>query len=121
PADNAEALALFAKAVELDPEYAGAYGMGARCYLQRKGFGWVNDRAAEVAEARRLARRAIELGRHDAVALAHAGMALVVVAGELDEGAALLDQALALNQNLAWVWHFSALAKAFLGEPEAAI
>ena len=27
----------------------------------------------------------------------------------------------ALNQNLAWVWHFSALAKAFLGEPEAAI
>ena len=95
--------------------------MGARCYLQRKGFGWVTDRAAEVAEARRLARRAVELGRHDAVALAHAGMALVVVAGELDQGAALLDQALALNQNLAWVWHFSALAKAFLGEPEAAI
>ena len=84
------------------------------------GSGWVTDRAAEVAEARRLARRAVELGRHDAVALAHAGGA-GVVAGELDEGAALLDQALAPNQNLAWVWHFSAHAKAFLGEPEAAI
>ena len=120
-ADNAEALALFGKAVELDPDYAAAYAMAARCYLQRKGFGWVADRETEIAETRRLARRAAELGRDDAVTLANAGMALVVVAGDLDDGAALLEQALALNQNLAWVWHFSALAKAFLGEPEAAI
>jgi adenylate cyclase len=121
PEANAEALAQFAKAVELDPDYAAPYAMAARCYLQRKGFGWVADRVAEIAETRRLARRAIELGRDDAVSLANAGMALIVVAGELDEGAALLEQALALNQNLAWVWHFNALAKAFLGEPEAAV
>jgi TolB-like protein/class 3 adenylate cyclase len=121
PADNADALALFGKAVALDPDYAAAYAMAARCYLQRKGFGWVADRAAEIAETRRLARRAVDLGRDDAVTLANAGMALIVVAGELDDGADLLDRALALNQNLAWVWHFSALAKAFLGEPEAAI
>ena len=63
----------------------------------------------------------LALGRHDAVSLANAGMALISVARELDEGAAMLDHALALNQNLAWVWHFSAHAKAFLGEPEAAI
>ena len=63
PAANAEALALFAQAVELDPDYAAAYAMAARCYLQRKGFGWVADRAAEIAETRRLARRAAELGR----------------------------------------------------------
>ncbi|HEX6012020.1 MAG TPA: hypothetical protein VFY87_09525, partial [Geminicoccaceae bacterium] len=69
----------------------------------------------------RLAWRAAELGRDDAVSLAHAGMSLIIVARELDEGAALLEHALALNQNLAWVWHFCALAKAFLGEPEAAI
>ncbi len=121
PADNAEALALFAKAVEIDPDYAVAHAMGARCYLQRKGFGWVVDRDREIADTLRLARRAVELGRDDAVSMAHAGMSLVIVAGELDEGAALLEQALALNQNLAWVWHFSALAKAFLGEPEVAI
>ena len=120
-AGNAEALALFAKAVERDPDYAGAYAMAARCHMQRKGFGWVADPAAEIAETRRLARRAIDLGRHDAVALAHAGSALVVVAGELDEGAALLDQALALNRNLAWVWHFSGLAKTYLGDSQTAI
>ena len=86
-------LAQFGKAVELDPDYAAAYAMGGRCYLQRKGFGWVADRGTEIAETRRLARVPVELGRNDAVTLAHAGMALIVVAGELDDGAALLEQA----------------------------
>jgi tetratricopeptide (TPR) repeat protein len=81
----------------------------------------VTDRTTEVAECRRLARRTVELGRDDAVSLANAGMALFFVAGELDDGEALLEQALALNQNLAWVWHFSALAKAYLGDPQTAI
>ena len=121
PAANAEALGQFGRAVELDPEYAAAYAMSARRQMQRKGFGWMVDRVLEIAETRRLARRAAEFGRNYAVALANAGMALIVVAGDLDDGAALIEQALGLNQNLAWVWHFSALAKAFLGEPEAAI
>jgi TolB-like protein len=95
---NAEALALFAKAIELDRDFASAYAMAARCYLQRKGFGWVADRAAEIGETRRLARRAAELGRDDAVALANSGTALIVVAGDLDDGAALLERALALNR-----------------------
>ena len=55
---NEEALALFSRAIELDPDFASAYGMAARCYLQRKGFGWVTDREREIAEAERLARRA---------------------------------------------------------------
>ena len=86
-----------------------------------QGFGWVGDREHEIAETRRLARRAAELGKDDAVALCNAGFSLVIVAGDLEDGAALIDRALALNPNLAWAWHFSALAKAFGGEPEAAI
>ena len=42
---NAEALQHFAQAIELDPEFAAAYGMAARCYSQRKVSGWVTDRA----------------------------------------------------------------------------
>ena len=33
----------------------------------------------------------------------------------------LLDRGLALNPNLAFAWHFSALTKAWLGQPEIAI
>ena len=29
---------------------AAAYGMAARCYLQRRGFGWVGDREHEIAD-----------------------------------------------------------------------
>ncbi len=92
---NEEALALFSRAIELDPDFASAYGMAARCYLQRKGFGWVTDREREIAEAERLARRAAYLGREDAVALGTAGFALVVVVGDLDDGPALIDRSLA--------------------------
>jgi TolB-like protein/class 3 adenylate cyclase len=120
-ASNLEAVELFSRAFELDPEYAAAYGMAARSYLQRKGFGWVIDPGMELAETIRLARLAADLGRDDAIALCAAGSALVVVAGDLDEGPALIERSLTLNPNLGWAWHFSALAKAFLGEAEEAI
>ncbi len=118
---NEEALALFSQAIERDPNYASAYGMAARCYVQRKGFGWVGDPAREGAEAERLARSAADLGRDDALALCAAGFTLVIVVGDLDDGDALIDRSLTLNPNLAWAWHFSAIAKGFLGETDVAI
>ena len=47
---NNEALSYFRRAIELDPNFAAAYGMAARCYCQRKASGWVSDRAQEVEE-----------------------------------------------------------------------
>ena len=116
-----EALSMFYKAIELDPNFASAYGMAARCYPQRKASGWVTDRAREIAEAERLARRAAELGREDALALCTAGIALGYVVGDLDDGAALIDRALQLNPNLVWAWHYSGWIKVWQGEPEVAI
>jgi TolB-like protein len=119
--DNEAALRLFYRAIELDPEFAAAHGMATRCYLQRKASGWVVDRAREIAETERLARRAVELGKDDAVALAAAGMALSYVVGSHGEGAALIERALRLNPNLAWAWLFSGWVKVWTGEPEEAI
>jgi tetratricopeptide (TPR) repeat protein len=50
-----------------------------------------------------------------------AGFALAYVVGDLDDGAAFIDQALVLNPNLAWAGLFSGYAKLWLGEPEEAI
>jgi TolB-like protein/class 3 adenylate cyclase len=116
-----EALHLFYRSIELDSGFAAAYGMAAWCFVWRKVNGWMGDRAKAVSEAERLARRAVELGPDDAVALSGGGYALVFVAHHLDDGAAFIERALALNPNLSWALHSSGWTKAFLGDSDAAI
>ncbi len=118
---NNEALALFTKAIDIDPDFGAAYALAARCYAQRKSSGWVADRLLEMAEAERMARRAGALGADDAVALTSAGITLVFVAGDLDGGGAYINRALMLNPNLAWAWLANASVKVWSGEPDAAI
>jgi TolB-like protein len=117
---NKDALSLFTRAIELDPEFGAAYGMAARCYAQRKGFGWTTHSESDGLEASRLARKAADLGRNDAVALSAAGFSLVLF-GSIADGTALIDRALALNPNLVWAWNASAMARVFAGEGDAAV
>jgi TolB-like protein len=116
-----EALRMFRRAIELDHDFAAAHGQAAFCIGRRKANRWMEDWAKEVSEAARLARRAVELGKEDAVALSTGGWALAYVVGDLDDGAAFIDRALALNPNLASTWYFSGWVRVFLGELELAI
>jgi tetratricopeptide (TPR) repeat protein len=118
---NAEALRLFNSAIELDPDFAAAYCRAAFCYVSAKANGWISVTPSEIAEVTRLAQRAVELGKDDAIALACGGWALAVVVRDLEAGAGLIDRALVLNSNLAEAWSFGGWAKNWLGEPEAAI
>jgi TolB-like protein len=116
-----EALRLLYNAIERDSEYAAAYAMAAWCHLWRKINGWMVDRPREMAEGALLARRAVELGKDDAIALARAGSALTHLAGDLGGGVALLDRAKILNPNLAAAWFLSGFVRVWHGDPESAI
>jgi len=118
---TSEALRLFRRAAELDPGFASAYGMAAYCYVQRKGNRWATDRSREVADALPLARKAVDLGRDDAVALATGGYTLAFVGGEQDIGSALVDRALTLNPNLPTAWYADAWLRIWRGESEIAL
>jgi TolB-like protein len=118
---NDDALRLFNSAIELDPDFASAYGRAASCYVYAKINDWFSDTAKEIAEVTRLAQRAVELGKNDAIALAASGWALAYVVRDLGVGAALIDRALVLNSNSAEAWFYGGWAKIYLGEPEAAI
>ncbi|MFZ0254194.1 MAG: winged helix-turn-helix domain-containing protein [Gammaproteobacteria bacterium] len=116
-----EALSLFSKATELDPNYASAYAMMAWCHFWRKVNGWMKDRSREIAEGVRLARRAVEFGQDDAVALTRGGHALGHLDGDLDGGIALLDRAVVLNPNLVAAWFLGGFLRVWHGEPDSAI
>jgi TolB-like protein len=116
-----EALSLFDRATQLDPHFASAYAMAAWCYLWRKVNGWMTDRPKESAQGARLAHRAVELGRDDAVALTRSGHAIGHLDGDLDGGIALLDRAVMLNPNLAAAWFLGGYLRLWHGESENAI
>ena len=115
------ALRLFAKASDLDADFATPFGAAAFCYVVRKINGWLNL-PQDISDAASLASRAAELGKNDAVALAFGGLALGYVVGDLEGAVALIDRALACNPNLASAWYASGTVRAFRGgEPDLAI
>ena len=116
-----EGLPSFTKAIELDPDYAAACAMAAWCHFWRKVNGWMTDRAEETAEGIRLARRAVELGKDDAVALTRGGHALAHFVGDLDGSIALVDRALTLDPNLAAAWFLGGFLRTERGDPDSAI
>jgi adenylate cyclase len=118
---NEDAVRLSYRAIELDPDYASAYSLAAVCYTTRSQNGWMIDRVKEIAEARRLARRAAELGHGDELALCRAGWVLAYLCHDLDLGAALIERALALNPNLQIAWRMNGNVKIYLGDLESAI
>jgi tetratricopeptide (TPR) repeat protein len=116
-----EALGLFQQAIQLDPDFITPYGMAALCYVRRKATRWWDDPAKETADAVRLARRAVEFGNEDVVAISAGGWALAYVGLDLDDGAAFIDRALMLGPNLAPAWMYSGWTRIFIGEHETAI
>jgi TolB-like protein len=116
-----DALRLFSKALDLDPDFALAYARAALCHGFRKMNRWMTNPQQEVGIAARLARRAVELGKDEAVALSLGGFELAYVVGDLDAGAAFVDRALSLNPNLATAWGSSGYMKICFGEHNTAI
>ena len=89
-----EALRLFYRAIELDPEFASAYGMAAWCYVRAQVGGWMTDRVKEIAEAPAGATGG-GVGQGRCGRASTGGIALAYVVGDLEDGAAFIDRALA--------------------------
>ncbi len=115
------ALRLFYRAIELDPNFATPYAMAARCYVARKQENQVVDSDREAGETRRLAMRAQDVGRDDALALCWAGHAIVFVCHEYETGTAMIDRALLINPNLAAAWQTRGIVSIYLGDYAAGI
>ena len=116
-----EAVRLFARATELDRNYASPYGMASWSGALRNSHGWMVDRESEITDSVRLARRAVALGKDDPTALWSGGLSLAYLAKEVEAGAAYIDRALVLNPNSSASWNASGWVHMYLGEYASAI
>jgi tetratricopeptide (TPR) repeat protein len=120
--DNfAAAIALLRRALAIDPSYAPAAALLSWSQNQRRSGGWGTVSAADVDEAVRLGRWALDAGRDDPDVLWQAGYALYRLAGETALGMAALDRAVALNPNAAIAWVAKGMIHARRNQPKAAI
>jgi tetratricopeptide (TPR) repeat protein len=115
---NEDALRLARQAISLDPNFAATYGVALASYAQRRDEGWIND--DDVAEGKQYALRAAELG-DDAFALTRAAVFFASILKDAETADAIVDQALAVNPNLAEAWRNRGWISAFLGRHEPAL
>jgi DNA-binding SARP family transcriptional activator/tetratricopeptide (TPR) repeat protein len=111
-----EAGELLRQAVAQEPEYAAAHAWFAYWHMFQVGQSWTLDKAGTMAEAGRLAERAIMLDPQDAKALTIAGHVRAFLHHRLREALALHERALTLNPNLVMAWNLSGVAYAYLGD-----
>ncbi len=106
---------LLRQAISQEPDFAAAHAWCAYWQMFLVGQGWTRDPQAAMAEAGRLAERAITLDPQDAKALCIAGHVRAYLHHRLREATALHERALTLNPNLAMAWSLSGVAYAYLG------
>jgi adenylate cyclase len=105
PDKNEQALDMFKKAVDLDPDYGPAHVYAAACIFLRPEFAGRRATDEERSEAVQLATRALDLAGNDNHVLAWAGFIFAIWNDELERGSDLVDRALAINQNWSGAWN----------------
>jgi TolB-like protein/Flp pilus assembly protein TadD len=94
-----QAMVLLDRAIAIDPRFALAKALAARCYAWRNPQGWAAAPEEEKAVAVRLGREALQDGGDDPSVLWMVGFALWQLRVDLDRALELYDRALALNAN----------------------
>jgi TolB-like protein len=116
-----EAVALLQRALAIDPSYAPAAAMIGWCRGWQRLQGWGPLSDAEIAEAARLARQAIEAGRDDPDALWMAANTVSFFTGDHATAAGAIDRALTLNPSSAHAWLASGVLSYRQNRPERAV
>jgi TolB-like protein/class 3 adenylate cyclase len=116
-----EGATLAKRALAIDPSYAPAAALIGWCRLLQSIQGWGAVSGAEIAEAVRLARQAIEAGRDDPDALWMGAITIDALAGDPSAALAAADRALAVNPNSAYAWSIRGWILGFQNQPVPAI
>ena len=112
---------LLDKAIAEDPNFAMPHAWAAHWCGLSIGQGWSSDPEKDIADAARLAMRAIDLDRHNALALAVHAHLRSYLAHDYDTALTYFDRALAASPNCASAWCLSAATLSYVGRGEQAL
>ncbi|MCK5364359.1 MAG: adenylate/guanylate cyclase domain-containing protein, partial [Gammaproteobacteria bacterium] len=121
PEDTAEALELYRKAIEKDPNYGRAYSCASWCYrrhVQLKGM-TLSDEDRD--ECIRLANAALKADDTDPLVLMQAGLTAALLENDFDTATSLIDRSLSINPNSVRAWAASGMLRNILADTNAAI
>ncbi len=125
--DNAQARALFQKAIDLDRNFARAYAYLAATHRQDWTLGWTQDYDDSKTKAYEAARKAVALARSEPDpqpslpnALEQLGY-VYLYDKKLDEALAAADEAVGRSRNYADGYALKAHVLIYQGKPEAAL
>ena len=113
--------AVLEQAANLAPDYAGAFAWWAYWHVFMVGQGWSTDHAGTLAQAGKLAQRAVTLDPSDARAHAIAGHVRDMQHLPTERSLDFHQRALSLNPNLPLAWGFAGLAQSLSGHHDEAI
>jgi adenylate cyclase len=116
-----EAIVMLRRALAIDPSFAPAAAMIGSCLMHQRVHRLAAVADAEIAEAVRLAKGAIDTGKDDPDALWTAGWTVSVFGRDPAMGANVIDRALTLNPNSAHAWMARGLVSIFQNRPDGAI
>jgi len=119
PGDADKALALLAKAIELEPDYAAAHAIIAWCHEQRYLRGGLQQETKLAALYH--ARQAIAKGGDDATTLAAAGFVVAAVDHNYETALNAFDRSFALSNSSALALGFSSVVRAWKGDDAIAV
>jgi len=116
-----QAIILYERAVELDPQFALALASLGHALNNRRNLGWSNDPAADGSRSVECARGALALGTSDPLVLTNSATCLLFTGGEVEFAHSLYEEAIRLDPNglIAWIW--GGWAKILRGDHQTAI
>lgn len=120
PESNAQAVSLFEKAIECDPDYGIAYGHLAEAHLQQLQLGWVDSAEATLQRALENAKRSVALDNK--LGLAHGVLGQIYLWQKRhDEAVVEGEKRVALDPGDAEGIATLAMTHAFSGAPDRAL
>ena len=108
-------------AMHEDPGFAMAYAWAARWLSVKIGQGWSESTEDDAREAVRLAKRAIDLDPHDALALSTCGHLQSFLFHDYDSAVVYLTRAREVSPSCAHAWIMSSATEGYLGRGDEAV